>query len=448
MSLAVPPENWDAFSALAQKRDVEVSAVGTFTASGALVIRHGERIVARLGMDFLHGGCPKLDVPAVWTKPSIPAPKPARGGSRNAALKRLLGTLNTCSKEYKSRIYDGEVKGLSVVKPFIGVKADIPSDATVLRVDYDDHAGIALAEGINPFYSDLDTWDMAMSVVDEAVRRCISVGAKLGDIAGLDNFCWPDPVLSDRTPDGPYKMAQLVRCNRALHDLCVAYGVPLISGKDSMKNDSTRGGRKISIPPTLLFSAMARLADVRKVVTPHAKRAGDVVYLAGLTRDELGASEYHRMLAADQGAPQNVGGQGPRVFIDEALALYTAHQSAIERGLLHSSHTPTLGGLGVALAFVALGGDLGLDVNLDAAPLAEKPGADAILFGESNSRFVLTCAPEKTADLEAAFQGVALARIGTVTADRTLRATLGGKVLLDTPTDPLRVAFKKTLDGI
>ena len=79
---------------------------------------------------------------------------------------------------------------------------------------------------------------------------------------------------------------------------------------------------------------------------------------------------------------------------------------------------------------------------------AEKPGADAILFGESNSRFVLTCAPEKAAELEAAFQGVALARIGTVTADKTLRATSGGKVLLDTPVEPLRPAFKKTLYGI
>ena len=448
MSLAVPPEQWDAFAALAKRRDVEVSAIGTFTSSGALVIRHGERIVARIGLDFLHGGCPKLDVPAVWKKPSIPAPKPARGGPRNAALKQLLGTLNTCSKEYKSRIYDGEVKGLSVVKPFTGVRADIPADATVMRVDYDDHAGIALAEGINPFYSDLDTWDMAMSVVDEAVRRCVSVGAQMGDIAGLDNFCWPDPVLSERTPDGPYKMAQLVRCNRALHDLCVAYGVPLISGKDSMKNDSTRGGRKISIPPTLLFSAVARLADVRKVVTPHAKRAGDIVYLAGLTRDELGASEYHRMLAAEQGAPQNVGGQVPRVFADEAMALYAAHHTAVEKGLLRSSHTPTVGGLAVALAFVALGGELGLDVNLDTAPVADKPGADAILFGESNSRFVLTCAPEKAAELEAVFAGRPFARIGVVTADKNLRATLGGKVLLDAPGEPLRSAFRKTLYGI
>ena len=108
-------------------------------------------------------------------------------------------------------MYDGEVKGLSVVKPFVGVLADIPSDATVMRVSYNSDRGVILAEGINPWYSDIDTYAMTTSVIDEAVRRIISVGGDLERIAILDNFCWPDPVESNKTPDGKYKMAQLVR---------------------------------------------------------------------------------------------------------------------------------------------------------------------------------------------------------------------------------------------
>ena len=148
----------------------------------------------------------------------------------------------------------------------------MPSDATVLRVDYQSHRGAVLAEGINPWYSDLDTYAMTTSVIDEAVRRIIAVGGELERIAILDNFCWPDPVESEKTPDGAYKMAQLVRSCQALYDLTTLYKTPAVSGKDSCKNDSTRGGKKISIPPTLLISSVGQISDVRQAVTMPSKR--------------------------------------------------------------------------------------------------------------------------------------------------------------------------------
>ena len=448
MSLAVPPETVEALLALARRRDVEATVIGAFTASGAFVLRHGARVVGRLDLNFLHEGCPKMSLEARWAPPRVAAPRPLRAGSRHRALLGLLGALNVCSKEFKSRQYDGEVKGLSVVKPFVGVHSDVPSDATVTRIAYDSNAGLILAEGINPFFSDLDTYTMMASVIDEAVRRVISAGGQLGRIAGLDNFCWPDPVLSEKTPDGPYKLAQLVRANQALYDVCTAYGVPPISGKDSMKNDSVRGGRKISIPPTVLFSTIAKLDDVRRAVTMPFKQSGDAIYVIGLTRNELGASEFHRWLAAGQGTPHAYGGQAPGLDTALALALYRAMGAATQAGLLHSSHTPTLGGLAVAFALAALGGDLGADLRLDAVPGADDPGDDALLFAESNSRFVVTCAPDQTAALEAIFRGLPCARVGAVTTARTLRISSGDRLLVDAELDILRKAFKKTLDGI
>lgn len=447
MTLAVPPEHLDALRALAKRRDVEITALGRFTDGGALVVRHGEKVVGRIGLDFLHDGGPRMTLEARWTPPTVPGPARPRAGARTGVLLDLLRSPNVCSKEFKSRRYDAEVKGLSVVKPFVGARADLPADATVMRVEHGRDEGIVLADGINPFFSDLDAYAMAASVVDEAVRRIISAGGSLDRIAGLDNFCWPDPVLSEKTPDGPYKLAQLVRANRALYDVTTAYGVPCISGKDSMKNDSVRGGKKISIPPTLLFSTIGVLDDVRRAVTPDFKQAGDFIYAIGLTRDELGASEYHRWLAARQGRAGACGGTPPALDADLAGRLYRAMGEATRAGRLRSSHTPTLGGLAVALALAAMGGDLGADADLAAAPGARELDDDALLFSESNSRFVVTCAPDRAAELESRFAGLPCARIGTVIAEPRVQLRIGGRRKADVSVEKIRGAFKETLDG-
>jgi phosphoribosylformylglycinamidine synthase len=449
MSLAVPPDRLGQLLALAKRREVETTALGTFTDSGALIVRYGNSIVARLELKFLHEGCPRMVLEARWQPPQIPSPKLPRKGSRNRHLAGLLRSLNVCSKEFKSRQYDGEVKGLSVVKPFVGVNSDIPSDATVLRVEHGRREGIVLAEGINPFYSDLDTYSMMASVVDEAVRRIVSVGGAPDRIAGLDNFCWPDPVFSEKTPDGHYKMAQLVRAHKALYDVTTGFRVPMISGKDSMKNDSVRGGRKISIPPTVLFSTIGRMEDIGRAVTMSFKNAGDSIYVVGLTANELGGSEYFRLLARDQGTPASYGGELPKLDIARALATYGAMHAAVCNGLLRSSHTPTLGGLAVGFALPAVGGDLGAEIDLASLPCTGKLADDAKLFAESNSRFVITCAPEHETALKALFHGLACARVGTVMAEKRLSiAGEGSRKIVDAPIVALRRAFKETLYGV
>jgi phosphoribosylformylglycinamidine synthase subunit PurSL len=449
MSLAVPPEKVDALLALAARREVEATAMGIFTDSGALIVRYGDRVVGCLELEFLHEGGPRMQIEARWQPPQIASPQLPRRGSRNRHLTGLLRSLNVCSKEFKSRQYDGEVKGLSVVKPFVGVNSDVPSDATIMMVEHGCREGIILAEGINPSYSDLDTYHMMASVIDEAVRRVISVGGRLGHIAGLDNFCWPDPVLSEKTPDGPYKMAQLVRANKALYDITTAYKVPAISGKDSMKNDSVRGGRKISIPPTVLFSTIGKIDDIRSAVTMHFKNAGDSIYVVGLTKEELGGSEFFRLLAQEQGTPASYGGNVPALDIARALATYRAMNEATAAGLLHSSHTPTLGGLAVAFALPAIGGDLGAEIDLSRLACDGTLGDDAKLFAESNSRFVITCAPDKEIAFEALFRDLPYARVGKVTEQKRVQIVgESGRKLLDIDIDALRRAFKETLHGV
>jgi hypothetical protein len=175
------------------------------------------------------------------------------------------------------------------------VRQDVPATATVMRARHLRPEGVVLAEGVHPFYSDLDTYAMAVACVDEAVRRVLCAGARYDRLSALDNFCWPDPVHSAATPDGEHKLAQLVRCCEGLRAACEAFGVPLISGKDSMKNDAVLGGVKISIPPTLLVSAMGQIDDVGQALDLTPVAAGDLVFVLGETGRHLGGSEFERM---------------------------------------------------------------------------------------------------------------------------------------------------------
>ncbi|MBL4683908.1 MAG: hypothetical protein JKY37_04920 [Nannocystaceae bacterium] len=298
MTLAVPPEDLGALLELAARREVEATVLGEFTDTGRLQITYGDTFVADLSLEFLHNGVPRvqLSAKANYPVPEAPAADVVAGLDTTAGevLCALLRTPGLSSAEQWSRHYDHEVKGLSVVKPLVGVRSDVVATATVMRVRHGRPEGLVLGEGVLPFYADLDAYAMAQAVVDEGVRRVLCAGAQMSRIAALDNFCWPDPVLSNKTPDGEHKLAQLVDCCRGLREACEAHGLPLISGKDSMKNDAMLGGVKISIPPTLLLSVMGQMRDVARALTLTPRAVGDDVWLLGATASELGGSEVAR----------------------------------------------------------------------------------------------------------------------------------------------------------
>lgn len=437
MSFAVQPENVDAFLALCEQRAVKASVLGTFNESGKFTVKYKGDVVGQLDMEFLHDGCPKLNLKATWEAPTFDEP-----ALPNADLcettKTLLGRLNVCSNEFKARQYDHEVKGLSVIKPFGGVNKDVVNDATVSMIEPLSTEGVILTAGLAPRYSDIDTYHMTSSVIDMAIRKTIAVGGKLGHIAGLDNYCWPDPVESAKTPDGQYKMAQLVRSSQALYDYCKAFKVPCISGKDSCKNDSTIGGKKISIPPTLLFSSIAKMEDIRKAVTLDAKRNGDIVYVIGETKSELGGSEFYNMLDA-------TGNNVPKVDATAAQEIYTKVSETTEEELVHSLHSPVFGGLGVGFAKKAIAGCVGMTIDLDKIPAVDGLTAEELLFSETNSRFIATVPPQHQARFEAIMAGVPFAAVGTVTLEPTVTFRNNGEVVSTMAVDQLRDSYKNTL---
>ena len=439
MTVAVPPERLERFLLLARRYQVEATDLGCFDDSGLFRVDDGGRCVALLHMDFFHDGVPRLQLEARWNPPPAGGDLPPEPADHGTLLRRMLGRLNICSKEYWVRQYDHEVQAGTVVKPLCGARDDGPSDAAVFRPLLDSWQAVVVAHGICPRYSDLDTFAMASAAVDEAVRNAVCCGADPRRLAALDNFCWCDPVLSEKNPDGDFKLGQLVRACRGLYEACCAYGLPLISGKDSMKNDAVIEGRRISIPPTLLVSLLGMLDDARRAITMDVKAAGHLVYLLGQTRPELGASEY---LA-------HCGRSGGRVPVTDVVAnrnTYLALHRAMNRQLVASCHDLSDGGLAVALAESALAGDLGLDVDLRRVPATDCPRDDLLLYAESTGRLLVTVPPQQAEDFEACCAGVALARIGTVTAQPRLRIVgLAGREICNQPIEQLRQAWQATL---
>jgi phosphoribosylformylglycinamidine synthase II len=440
MTLAVPPEHIDAFRTLAARRGVEATVLGCFTAGGGFHVLYNGQSVAYLDMDFLHNGVPQMRLRATWQPPALHEPHVPEPTDVADLLCVMLGRLNICSKEAWVRQYDHEVQGMSVVKPFVGRQNDGPSDAAVLRPLLDSNLGIIVANGICPRYGDIDTYHMVACALDEAVRNVIAVGGRIGRIAGLDNFCWPDPIPSPTNPDAEYKLAQLVRANQALYDYCLAYELPCISGKDSMKNDYRVGETKISIPPTVLFSTLGVIDDVTKVVTMDAKRPGDVVYVLGETRAELGGSEYYALLG-------HLGRNVPHVDAAAARRLYEALSTAMASGLVASCHDCSEGGLGVTLAETAFAGGLGIDIDLRVVPGASDLRDDVVLFSESASRFVVTVHAEDAPAFEATLTGLPYAAVGIVT-DTGVFQVVGrsGASIIAADIERLKAAWQQPLN--
>lgn len=424
MILAVPKSKIKVFKEIFDKEDVEATVIGKFTpttiakkagrhqlvwgcmASKRLILRYQGKTVCDLEMEFLHDGLPRIIRKAHWQKsrhkePRFPCPK-----DLTPYLMRILSSWNVCSKEWIVRQYDHEVQGGSVIKPFVGADNDGPSDAAVARPILSSKRGIAISNGINPKYGEIDSYWMAASCIDEALRQIIAVGGNLKEIALLDNFCWGNT-------DQPKQLGSLVRAAYGCYDIAKDYGTPFISGKDSLHNEYIFGKRRVSIPATLLISAIGVIDDVTKTVTMDFKEPGNLIYIVGDTYDEMGGSHYYAVLGA-------VGNSVPEVNAKRGRKLMDKLSCAIRDSLVKACHDCSEGGIGVAVAEMAFAGDRGAQIYLNKVPfrLKHKRGdlrrGDYILFSESNTRFIVEVREKDRKDFEKMMKGIAIGLIGRV----------------------------------
>ena len=442
MVLAVPAENWGEFHELCESEGVEATIIGKFTQTKRLVLKYDDHIVGDLSMEFLHDGRPPIVRDAVYDGEAADQPADAGrspGGdlSPGEVLGAILSSLNVCSKEWIIRQYDHEVQSGSVVKPLVGVASDGPSDAAVVRPVLTSQRGLVVSNGMNPRYGDLDPYWMAASAVDEAVRNCVAVGADPNRIAILDNFCWGNT-------ERPETLGSLVRAAIACHDTAVAFGTPFISGKDSLNNEftyvDTDGNRQtVVIPSTLLISALGQIDDVAQAVTMDLKQPGNLLYLVGETKDELGGSHFALVTGCE-------GGAVPRVDLQAAPNVFGTIHEAIRQSLLRSCHDLSEGGLAVGLAEMAFAGGCGVDCSL--ATLGEATGLsdEVLLFSESNTRFLCEVEPDRQPAFEACFAEIPCDRIGTVTDGDSVQITnADGAALIAAPWSDLKSKWQSPL---
>lgn len=444
---------WSELKALAAKFNVEVTDVGRFTTDGNFRITRQGRTIALLDLEFLHKGVPKMELQSEWTPTVVVERVPTEVPDYKNMLLQVLSHPNVSSREFVIRQYDHEVQGASVVKPLMGPLQKAPCDAGVSRVDLNDKAGLVVSCGICPQLSVYDTYLMAQCAADEAVRNAVCVGADPASIVLLDNFCWPDPIESEKNKEGKYKLGQLVRACEGLAEAVRAYQTPLISGKDSMKNDFDDGVVRLSIPPTLLVSGMGRVPDSDKAVTMHFKNTDDAVYLLIAGSTGIAGSVYADIVGWQSGIT-------PTLDLSMSPLLYQQLHQSMLADLVRSAHDLSEGGLGVALSECALGSGLGAHIwthRIASAAAACIPQDDPLdralltrldyaLFAEGPARILVTVAADKKKEFEKQMENVICIEIGKVTSDPNLVfSNADAEVVFSVPCSDLLKAWEAIL---
>lgn len=437
MTLAVPKDAWEEFAEFMQRRDVEATVIGEFTDSGKCVVEYKGSTVMDVGLDFLHDGLPKkvlesrervTDItPFVYTRP---------GGTE--ALTQVLGRYNVCNMSFIAEQFDHEVQGGSVIKPLQGL-GRVQGHATVSRPVLSSEKGVVVSQALHPEYGEASTYHMAAASIDAAVRHAIAAGGSLDKLVLLDNFCWCDSL-------DEYRLDQLKLAAQACYDLSTAYGVPFVSGKDSMFNSfkgfDEHGPVTIDIQPTLLITAVGVVDDVSKCVSIDAKCAGDVVYVINPTYGDLGCSEYQRWIREREGVDHKYQ-SAPMISPDDSLGAMQALSRAIAEELVASAIAVDIGGLGVALAKTAMAGQYGLDVDL----LACSHDKEYALFSETPGRFVVTVNPAVAEDFEQVMDGRARL-VGAINPDDRVIIRVKDDPCVDTTLSVLQDAYNRLGDGV
>ncbi len=411
---------------LALKHHVEVSAIGVFNTSGQFQVMRSDKLVAAIDLEFLHNGVPVLKLEAESKPVSISVNLGSAPQDLNSTLLRLLGHPNICNREVVIRQYDHEVQGMSVIKQLMGARQNAACDAAVITPILGSKLGLAISNGLCPRLSRWDAQLMAICAVDEAIRNAVCVGADPATLSLLDNFCWPDPIVTSSNPEGKALLGMLVKACQGLYQAVTIFEAPLISGKDSMKNNFDDGTLRLAVPPTLLISAMGKVHDIDKCISMDFKSAGDLIYL--LSSGELGLAGSHYEEIMEWQSNQLCS-----LDLEAAKRLYRLLHKAIQDGWISSAHDLSEGGLAVALSECIIGSNLGANIVL-----AEAGAGDALLqpsmnngdhslsarsdwqlFGEGPGRIIVSVRPALKDKFESLFKSAATC-LGETTGSATL----------------------------
>lgn len=413
MSFAVPQEKLEELLALAKSRGVECSVLGEFEDSGRFHILYNGKTVGELDMHFLHEGLPAMELKAHVKKPRAMSATPRYGvwssvfsgdaTSLKDALPKILASPNVRSRKSLVEQYDHEVQARSVRKPYGTPNHSAPNDGATLRLGRKTHEGLALGLGLAPFAAEIDPKVAAELALDEALRNAAVAGMDPNHAALVDNFCWPDPLPSSKNEDAEDKLGALVVTCKRIFDGAVELRMPFVSGKDSMKNDYRMGDVKISVPPTLLITAMGKVHDVRKVPRGYA--------VSGEPRTILWVSGQDVL-------PNHLG--LPQVNFHKTAVFLSRFHELVREGLIESAHDVSDGGWLVATSEMLFGTGSGARLNFELGDLRTGEPEWAALFGEPATSFVLMIQSEHLGTVKRALSDATLLEVGQTTSNPDL----------------------------
>jgi phosphoribosylformylglycinamidine synthase len=409
MLLAVKPGREHEVETVFRKWDLDATRIGEFVAGDSVVILDGDEVLSETQIKVL------TDPPEYEFDPPKPAwiinlqavdldAIPIPNDSPSDLLLKMLATPNIASKLPVFRQYDHQVQTNTVVAP--------GGDAAVMRLK-GSKRGISLSTDGNGRLCYLDPYIGGQIAVAEACRNVSATGGLPVAITDCLNFGSPE------TLDGQYQLMQAVA---GIKKACEAFDIPVISGNVSLYNEAPGG----AIYPTPVIGAMGLLDDVRKHASAGFAGDGDVVYLIGSASlkgdaSTLAGSEYQDVILG------KVEGQ-PWLDLDLEVKTQQACRDGIVAGIVRSAHDVSEGGLAVALAEAAILGKRGVTVDLN-------PGRrwDAALFGEAQSRIIVTVTADQTGELERVVvnAGAPLLRLGTTGGDRLVIGDLVNLSLVD-----------------
>lgn len=391
MVIAVEEKNLNRILKIFDEEDVEANVIGRFTDSKILEIYYDGNKVCSLDMDFLHNGIPYkiLNAKIKEREEYIEIPKT---NDYEKIIFDLISSHNIASKEWVIRQYDHEVQGGSVIKPL----NPGPQDGAVVKPLLNSKKAIVISNGINPDFGKINPYWMAASVIDEALRNNVACGGDIENAAMLDNFCFGDV-------EDEYVLGDLFLTAKGCYDFAKYYKVPFISGKDSLNNKYKIAEKVISIPPTLLISAVS-VIDEEDICTSNFKREGNFIYIIGETKEEFGGSQISKFF--------DIKGVVPMVNIGFARDTLLKVRDGIRRNLFLSVHDVSDGGVSIAIAEMSFSNGIGASINIikDLNPFV-------FLFSESNSRFVVEVREDKVNEFEDFFKDLPFYRIGKTIKD-------------------------------
>lgn len=434
MVLAAAPEHVEQIMRICQLHNVEATMLGQFTGDGQLRVLYESEVVCDLSMQFLHHGLPQRVLEAHWEPPVLQAPNIPLPQSQTdwvEAFKKVLAHGNVCSKEPIVRQYDHSVQGASALPPFSGVHHDGPNDAVVIRPLLDKPYGVVVSHGLNPILNKIDPYWGSLWAIVEALANYAAVGGDIcqGEAALIDNFIWPSPDKES--------LGALDRAVDACVDAARAFGIPYVSGKDSLSSTYRHGDFVLKIPSVLNISVFGRIPDVAKTITADFKDDVPTLVLIGTPDWEaMGGSTYLDIHG-------QLGDRIPKVDLQRLPSLFQGLHRLIKLGQIQACHDISEGGLAATVFEMCVGGNCGALIDLDALP-ASRP--DWALFNETAGCFVAQMYAESIKYLKNS--GLTFVRLGYTVPQPVIQGWCNNQPLFKANLADLKTAWQRPMKEV